>query len=191
MSGEVVISDVDPEIFDQLLCYVHTGAFNSQLQLSALSKLLSLANKYLLTDLIALVLLRILDILTDAVKMKSQDAMALAELLAFSDVASVCCPTFQKKLIKSILKHRSEVIKDQSFLKQVAGSSAPALAELLAPLHTKGDDNNFRGKRRKKDTSLESSLWASGSCKLCPSWAKLDETGSVLGGGMEVLQGGA
>merc|ERR1712193_340603 len=98
--------------------------------------------------------------------------MALAELLAFSDVGSVTCPTLQPKVIESILTHRNEVMKDEQFLKQIACQSASALAHLLS--HLSSPKNFLRGppfqKRRKIDANLKQSLWRSENLPT-PAWS--------------------
>ena len=45
----------------------------------------------------------------------------------------------KKKLIDSILQYRSEVIKDETFLKEVAQRSPQALSKLLNPINVSND----------------------------------------------------
>merc|ERR1712039_537124 len=93
--------------------------------------------------------------------MKRQEVRALADILAFSDNASMCCPTMMRKLIDAILTHRGDVIKDQEFLKHLSHSSAKALSFLLAPLAPPhGEVGRFgMRKRRKVVLDMQRSLW--------------------------------
>jgi len=160
-SAEVTITDTDPDVFDQLLAYIHTGIVDCRLELVALVRLITLANKYLMHDLVASCLLRILGILEDKERMQRQEASALAETLAFSDNASTSCPTLLRKTIDAVLTHRGDVIKDQEFLTGLSNSSAKALSSLLAPLAPTHDQWECVGirKRRKIVQDMNSSLW--------------------------------
>ena len=82
-SAEVVITDIDPSAFDHFLTYVHNGTVDCQLELEALVELISLANKYLMHDLVASCLLCILSILQDADRMKQQKIELALRVLAW------------------------------------------------------------------------------------------------------------
>lgn len=152
-TGEVAISDTDPKAFDCMLQYLFTGDLSCKLDLGLLVHVLVLANKYLMADLLALVSLRIVDIITDGKKMKHQGILPLAELLGFSEVAQRSCPTLQKKIICAILRHRIQVVEDPSFLEVVVAGSAVALAKLLRQVKKKTPCRMFQ-KRRKFDEGL-------------------------------------
>jgi len=162
-SAEVTITDMDHDTFDHFLTYIHNGALDFQLELLALARLITLANKYIMHDLVATCLLRILSIVQDSERMKRQEVSALAELLAFSDNAYMCCPALMRKLIDAVLSHRGDVIKNQEFLKQLSDSSAKALSLLLAPLAPKENDMGMIGasKRRKVILDIQRSVWQS------------------------------
>lgn len=161
-SAEVNVTDISLDVFDHFLTYIHTGTVDCQLELVALVRLITLANKYLMDDLVASCLLHILSILQDPERMSRQETSALAEMLAFSDNASMCCPTMMKKLIDAVLSHRGDVIKDQEFLKQLSNSSARALSLLLAPLAPPRHHDMGRfgmRKRQKVVREMQRSLW--------------------------------
>jgi len=154
------ITDMEPETFDQVLAYIHTGFVTCTLDLTALAKILLAANKYLLKDLVAWSLLRILNALEDSERMLREDVTTLAELLTFSELAAVSCPTLQKKLIESVLTHRRDVIQDERFLAHAASKSTGALAKLLAPFHSAhDDDDDSMRKRRKVKPDVASTVW--------------------------------
>eukprot|EP00933_Yihiella_yeosuensis_P030880 TRINITY_DN24434_c0_g1_i1.p1 TRINITY_DN24434_c0_g1~~TRINITY_DN24434_c0_g1_i1.p1 ORF type:complete len:688 (-),score=84.06 TRINITY_DN24434_c0_g1_i1:140-1972(-) len=164
-TAEVEIMDIEPDTFDHLLFYVHTGTVGCELELAALTKLLIAANKYIMEDLVACSLLRILGILAKHVRMRGQQVEAFADLLAFSDVVVEHFPLLQKKLIESILAYRKEIMVDPEFLKRVTGKSPKALAALLEPVHCA---IGFRSKRQKLDTEevIRRSCWRMGSFEM-------------------------
>lgn len=175
-SAEVTITDIDSDVFGHFLTYIHNGTVKSQLELDALAKLIALANKYLMYDLVASCLVGILSILQDPERMKRQDASALADMLAFSDNASMCCPTLMRKLIAAVLSYRGDVIKDQEFLKRLSRASAKALSSLMAPLAPQEFTMHVCGarKRRKAVLNIESSLWHYwGDESESPEWCSL------------------
>merc|ERR1712217_770194 len=112
-------------------------------------------------DLVASCLLRILRVLQDGDRMRQQKVDALAEMLAFSDNASTCCPTMMRKLIDAVLHHRGDLIKDAAFLEHLARSSAKALSLLLAPLAPSTDSCGRFGmrKRRKIVLGMQNAVW--------------------------------
>merc|ERR1712113_957350 len=104
-------------------------------------------------------------ILQDGDRMKQQEVGALAEMLAFADNASACCPTMMRKLIDGVLLHRGDLIKDAAFLEHLASSSATALSLLLAPL---APSENLYGrfgmrKRRKTVLGMQRAVWQEAS----------------------------
>merc|ERR1712176_1496707 len=78
-SAEVTVTDIDLDVFEHFLTYIYNGTVDGQLELATLVKLFSLANKYLMYDLVASCLLRILDILQDGKRMKQSGVGAFAE----------------------------------------------------------------------------------------------------------------
>lgn len=160
-SAEVTITDISLDVFDHFLTYIHSGTVGGQLELDVLVQLVSLANKYLMQDLVASCLLPILSILQDGDRMKRQEQGALADMLALSDKASACFPTMMRKLIDAVLHHRGELIKDAVFLEHLARSSAKALSLLLAPLAPRDDSDGRYGmrKRRKTVLDMQSAVW--------------------------------
>merc|ERR1712060_517306 len=156
-AAEVTVADVDVDVFDHFLAYVHNGTVEYRLELEALVKLISLAEKYLMNDLVASCFLRIISILQDGCRMKKQCGGALAELLAFADKAFACCPTMMRKLIDAVLHHRGDGIKDEAFLEHLASSSAKALSLLLAPLAPKHDPPrpSWLGMRKRRKVVLD------------------------------------
>merc|ERR1712066_413201 len=100
--------------------------------------------------------------------MQTQDVLALAEVLVFSDLARASAPSLEKKLIDSVLRYRSEVIKDEGFLKEVAQQSPHALSKLLSEIHVEGDDALGHMNRKRRKMSWSHSLW-SGADGLYPS----------------------
>merc|ERR1712060_149804 len=69
-AAEVTVADVDVDVFENFLAYVHNGTVEYRLELEALVKLISLAEKYLMNDLVASCFLRIISILQDGCRMK-------------------------------------------------------------------------------------------------------------------------
>eukprot|EP00933_Yihiella_yeosuensis_P052377 TRINITY_DN50436_c0_g1_i1.p1 TRINITY_DN50436_c0_g1~~TRINITY_DN50436_c0_g1_i1.p1 ORF type:complete len:297 (-),score=42.19 TRINITY_DN50436_c0_g1_i1:149-934(-) len=164
-SAKVEITDIEPNIFEHLLSYVHTAVVDCDIGLAMLTKLLVAANKYMMEDLAACSLLRILEILSNRDSMLSQEAEAFADLLAFSEIAVQYGPTLQKKVIFAILVYRKGVISHPEFLKCVQDKCPTVLPTLLAPVVSAlGHSDLFEGdcKRRKLNpmaSEVRRSLW--------------------------------
>eukprot|EP00929_Paragymnodinium_shiwhaense_P061663 TRINITY_DN30824_c0_g1_i1.p1 TRINITY_DN30824_c0_g1~~TRINITY_DN30824_c0_g1_i1.p1 ORF type:complete len:717 (-),score=63.25 TRINITY_DN30824_c0_g1_i1:343-2493(-) len=160
-STQVEVTDVDAETFDALLGYVLSGHIGDCTELKRLSKILAAANKYMMTDLIAVVLLHACDILQCEEKMEKQEMLALAELLLLTEPGGLHRHAFRKKLLESILKFRLDCITDITFLRK-AGDS---VAELLEPIRRDHEqDGEWDGsKRRRKDANLPKLLWQNGA----------------------------
>eukprot|EP00931_Biecheleriopsis_adriatica_P115007 TRINITY_DN90866_c0_g1_i1.p1 TRINITY_DN90866_c0_g1~~TRINITY_DN90866_c0_g1_i1.p1 ORF type:complete len:713 (-),score=124.79 TRINITY_DN90866_c0_g1_i1:256-2178(-) len=164
--AEVVVTDVKAEIFDKLLTYVTSGTIEVDLELVDLTQLLTAANKYLMQDLIACALLRILAILDDSERMKLQDKAAMVDLFALSDNAQSSLPALRNQIIESVLSHRSHLLTDEVFLKDLAAKSASSLAQLLKPLqHCEYYDfGKLRNKRRRTEKIVS-------KCRVLPTSA--------------------
>lgn len=134
-SSEVIVTDVDVLTFGAILAYSHSGAVCEQLRLDKLVNLFEAANKYLIFDLAAVVLCRIIACLDNGLGVQTTAPEGLCKLLVLAEACVHNYPALQPRVVRAIVMHRSDIVMDSDFLRLTAAASATALAALMVGIH--------------------------------------------------------
>ena len=132
----MVIEDVEPNIFRQLLEFAYTGTLDQQLSLSMLASLLRVAYKYNCADLAITTLRRLQHALHTERVLSTMQGEDLAQVIGVAEEIGNDGVALLQDAIEAILLHRPELLEDENFLVTLARVSPSALRAVLAVFRT-------------------------------------------------------